>query len=246
MSKYTTGELAKLSGVTVRTVQYYDTRGILIPSELTEGGRRLYSEDDLKRMHVICFLRELDIPINAISQILNEEHPERIITLLIEQQETALLNEISEKEEKLEKIRVLKNGLKSQVEFSLESIDDIAVIIQGKKKIKKLYWTMILMGIPVTVLQCFAIIFWIIKGIWWPFVIWVIVASLWGTLIIRYYFNSVKYICPECHEIFKPTMKEAFWAKHTHTTRKLTCTQCGHKGFCAEIWGGNDKGGKDN
>lgn len=115
MSKYTTGELAKLSGVTVRTVQYYDTRGILIPSELTEGGRRLYSDDDLKRMHVICFLRELDIPINAISQILNEEHPERIITLLIEQQETALLNEISEKEEKLEKIRVLKNGLKSQV-----------------------------------------------------------------------------------------------------------------------------------
>ena len=186
MSKYTTGELAKLSGVTVRTVQYYDTRGILIPSELTEGGRRLYSDDDLKRMHVICFLRELDIPINAISQILNEEHPERIITLLIEQQETALLNEISEKEEKLEKIRVLKNGLKSQVEFSLESIDDIAVIIQRKKKIKKLYWTMILMGIPVTVLQCFAIIFWIIKGIWWPFVIWVIVASLWGTLIIRY------------------------------------------------------------
>lgn len=79
MSKYTTGELAKLSGVTVRTVQYYDTRGILIPSELTEGGRRLYSDDDLKRMHVICFLRELDIPINAISQILNEEHPESFL-----------------------------------------------------------------------------------------------------------------------------------------------------------------------
>ena len=75
MSKYTTGELAKLCGVTVRTVQYYDTRGILIPSELSEGGRRLYSEDDLKRMKIICFLRELDLPIDAISQILKEEHP---------------------------------------------------------------------------------------------------------------------------------------------------------------------------
>lgn len=52
-------------------------------------------------MHVICFLRELDISINAISQILKEEHPERVISLLIEQQETALLNEIAEKEEKL-------------------------------------------------------------------------------------------------------------------------------------------------
>ena len=59
MSKYTTGEIAKLCGVTVRTVQYYDTRGILVPTELSEGGRRLYSEDDLKRMKVICFLRDL-------------------------------------------------------------------------------------------------------------------------------------------------------------------------------------------
>lgn len=55
MSQYTTGEIAKLCGVTVRTVQYYDARGILIPSALSEGGRRLYSEDDLKRLKVICF-----------------------------------------------------------------------------------------------------------------------------------------------------------------------------------------------
>lgn len=57
MSKYTTGELAKLCNVTVRTVQYYDKRGILIPTELSEGGRRLYSESDLQRLKVICFLR---------------------------------------------------------------------------------------------------------------------------------------------------------------------------------------------
>ena len=48
MSHYTTGELAKQCGITVRTVQFYDQRGILVPSALTEGGRRLYSEDDLK------------------------------------------------------------------------------------------------------------------------------------------------------------------------------------------------------
>ena len=122
MSKYTTGELAKLCGVTVRTVQYYDTRGILIPSELSEGGRRLYSEDDLKRMKVICFLRELDLPIDAISQILKEEHPEKVISLLIEQQESVLSDEISEKQEKLEKLRELKNGLKTKADFSLETI----------------------------------------------------------------------------------------------------------------------------
>jgi DNA-binding transcriptional MerR regulator len=240
MSKYTTGEIAKLCGVTVRTVQYYDTRGILIPSELSEGGRRLYSEDDLKRMKIICFLRELDLPIDAISQILKEEHPEKVISLLVEQQETILSEEISEKQEKLAKIREMKSGLNGK-SFSLESISDIAIIMQGKKNLKKMRWTMLFTGIPVTALQWFSIIFWIIRGIWWPFVIWVIVATLWGTIISRYYFKNVKYICPECHEVFKPTMREAFLANHTPTTRKLTCSQCGHKGFCVEIWGGDGK-----
>ncbi len=241
MSKYTTGELAKLCGVTVRTVQYYDTRGILLPSELTEGGRRLYSEDDLKRMKVICFLRDLDLSIDTISQILKEEHPEKVISLLIEQQEEILSDEISEKQEKLGKLRELKNGLKSQTAFSLESIGDIAVMMQGKKKLKKLRLTMVLTGIPITALQWFSIIFWTVRGIWWPFVVWVIVAAVWGTIISRYYFKNVKYICPECHAVFKPAMKEAFWANHTPTTRKLTCTECGHKGFCVETWGGDEK-----
>lgn len=241
MSKYTTGELAKLCGVTVRTVQYYDSRGILIPSELSEGGRRLYSEDDLKRMKIICFLRELDLPIDAISQILKEEQPENLISLLIKQQETVLSDEISDKQEKLEKLRELKNEMKGKTDFSLETIGDIAVVMEAKKKLKRMRWMMILSGIPVTALQWVSIILWIFKGIRWPFIICVPVSAVWGTMVSRYYFNHVKYICPECHEIFKPALREAFWANHTPTARKLTCTACGHKGFCVEVWGGDDK-----
>ncbi len=241
MSKYTTGEIAKLCGVTVRTVQYYDTRGILIPSELSEGGRRLYSADDLKRMKIICFLRELGLPIDAVSQILREEHPEKVISLLIEQQEKALSDEISDKEEKLEKLRELKNGLKGRADFSLETIGDIAVIMEGKKNLKRMRLMMILTGIPVTALQWFAVIFWIVRGVWWPFIVWVLVAAVWGVLVSRYYFEHVKYVCPECHEIFKPAMKEAFFANHTPTARKLTCTECGRKGFCVEAWGDDGK-----
>jgi DNA-binding transcriptional MerR regulator/DNA-directed RNA polymerase subunit RPC12/RpoP len=241
MSKYTTGEIAKLCDVTVRTVQYYDTRGILVPSELSEGGRRLYTEDDLRRLKIICFLRELDLPIDAISKILQEEHPEKVISLLIEQQEKVLSEEVSEKQDKLEKLRELKSELKDREQFSLESIGDIAVIMEGKKKLKQMRWMMVLTGLPVTALQWFSIIFWIVKGIWWPFVVWVLIAIPWGILVSRYYFGHVKYICPECHEVFKPSLKEAFWANHTPTARKLTCTSCGHKGFCVEVWGGDGK-----
>ena len=241
MSKYTTGEVAKLCGVTVRTVQYYDTRGILIPSGLSEGGRRLYSEDDVRRMKIICFLRNLGLPIDAISQILQEEHPEKVISLLIEQQEKTLSDEIADREEKLEKLRELKNGLKSRATFSLESIGDIAVYMEGRKKLKRMRLMMILTGLPVTALQWFSVIFWIVRSVWWPFAVWVLVAAVWGTLVSRYYFNHVKYICPECHAVFRPVLKEAFWANHTPTARKLTCTACGRKGFCVEVWGGDEK-----
>ncbi|HHU65339.1 MerR family transcriptional regulator, partial [Streptococcus sp.] len=69
---YTTGDLAKLAGVSVRTVQYYDKRGILLPSQLTEGGRRIYTESDLERLHLICFLRELDFSIEQIKRLFAE------------------------------------------------------------------------------------------------------------------------------------------------------------------------------
>ena len=104
MSKYTTGEIAKLCGVSVRTVQYYDSRNILVPSELSEGGRRLYSEDDLKRMRIICFLREAGVPISSIGELFAEEHPEKVISVLLDQQEQALKEELSEANRKLDMI----------------------------------------------------------------------------------------------------------------------------------------------
>ena len=235
MSKYTTGEIAKLCGVTVRTVQYYDTRGILIPTELSEGGRRLYSEDDLKRMRIICFLRDLGLPIDSISQLLFEDDPGSVISLLLEQQEQALKEEIGERQEKLHKLEELSNGLKSIKKFSVESIGDIAYTISNKKKLKKIHMTLLIIGIPLNVFQWASIILWITKGFWQLFVIWAVIAIPYGVWGSRYYFKRVAYICPQCHTVFRPTFKEAFFAKHTPATRKLTCISCGHHGFCVEV-----------
>lgn len=235
MSKYTTGELAKLCGVTVRTVQYYDTRGILVPSELSEGGRRLYSEDDVKRMKIICFLRDLGLSIDSIRQLFIEEDPGSVISLLLDQQEAALKGEIREREEQLTKLSELKIGLKSVNEFTVDSIGDIAHTMTSKKELKKIHRMMLLTAIPLGILQWSSIILWITKGIWWLFLLWVIVAIPYGVILSRWYFRKVAYICPKCHTVFKPAFKEAFWARHTPATRKLTCTHCGHHGFCVEV-----------
>ena len=117
MSKYTTGEVAKRCGVTVRTVQYYDTRGILVPAELSEGGRRLYSEDDLKRMRVICFLRDLGFSIDAIGKLLSDDDPAAVIDLPIEQQAQTLREEIGERQERLSKLEALRRELRDVERF---------------------------------------------------------------------------------------------------------------------------------
>lgn len=237
MSKYTTGEIAKLCGVTVRTVQYYDSRNLLVPSQLSEGGRRLYSEDDLKRMKVICFLRDLDIPINAIGELLKEEHPEDVLHILLQQQEQILKEEIGSRQEKLQKLQMLRQDIQKTERFSIESIGDIAHIMENKKKLRKLHWTLLGMGLISEAVEIGTALLWVLEGIWWPFIfVGIPVMIVLGVWISRYYFNRVAYICPKCHNVFKPRFKEAFWANHTPTTRKLTCPECGHKGFCVETY----------
>ena len=93
----------------------------------------------------------------------------------------------------------------------------------------------VLTGIPVTLLQWAAIILWAAKGWWWLFVLWAVIAIPWGIVISKYYYDHTAYLCPQCHKVFTPTFKEMFFAKHTPATRKLTCTSCGHHGFCVEV-----------
>ena len=235
MSKYTTGEIAKRCGVTVRTVQYYDARGILIPAELTEGGRRLYSEDDLKRMKIICFLRELGLSIDAISQLLSEEEPGSVIRLLLEQQAQDLKEEIAERQDKLNRLETLRRELESMATISVESIGDIAYTMSSRKKLKKIRAMMLISGIPLSIFQWVSIILWIVKGFWWLFVIWAVMAIVYGIWVSRYYYGHVSYLCPQCHTVFRPSFKDAFFAWHTPVARKLSCTACGHHGFCVEV-----------
>ena len=237
MSKYRTGEIAKLCGVSVRTVQYYDTRNILVPSALSEGGRRLYSEEDLKRMKIICFLRDAGISINSIGELFAEEDPGRVITVLLEQQEQLLQAELDERKAKLELVNGIRRELKNITTFSVESIGDIAYAMENKKKMRQLHAILLLTGVPLGILQWTAIVLWIVSGIWWLMLLWLAVGVLYSIWVTNFYFKRVAYICPQCHAVFKPRLWEAFWANHTPTLRKLTCTACGHHGFCVETWG---------
>ena len=86
-------EVAKLTGITVRTLHYYDEVGLLKPSEITEAGYRLYSREDLEILQQILFFRELDFPLSQIKEIMNnpnydkEEELKKQKELLIQQRQ---------------------------------------------------------------------------------------------------------------------------------------------------------------
>ena len=64
-------EAARLAGVSVRTLRYYDKIGLLSPQEVTSAGYRLYGRAELERLQEILFFRELDFPLEEIKAILD-------------------------------------------------------------------------------------------------------------------------------------------------------------------------------
>jgi DNA-binding transcriptional MerR regulator len=69
---YTIQEIAKLAGVSLRTLRFYDNAGLLHPKARSEAGYRLYSMENLETLQQILFFRELDFPLKKIGQILAE------------------------------------------------------------------------------------------------------------------------------------------------------------------------------
>src|SRR5579871_4489030 len=78
MSEHTVGDLARLAGVSVRTLHHYDEIGLLAPSGRSDAGYRLYSGEDLARLRQILFYRELDFSLEAIAAVLEEPHDDHL------------------------------------------------------------------------------------------------------------------------------------------------------------------------
>ncbi len=85
----TVGELAGKMGVTVRALQHYDKNGLLHPSAISEGGRRLYTDQDMIRLHQILSLKHLGFSLHDIQARLTPlDTPEEVAALLSEQAES--------------------------------------------------------------------------------------------------------------------------------------------------------------
>lgn len=73
--RWKVGELAKATGLTVRALHHYDKLGLLVPSERTQTGHRLYAEEDVRRLYRILALRRVGLPLTEIASLLDGEDP---------------------------------------------------------------------------------------------------------------------------------------------------------------------------
>lgn len=103
----TVNEVSKLTGVSIRTLQYYDKIGLLKPTGYTQAGYRLYDDTALETLQQILLFRELEFPLKDIKKII--ESPSFDRGRALEQQITLL----TLKKEHLENLIDLARGIKS-------------------------------------------------------------------------------------------------------------------------------------
>ena len=133
----TIGQFAKKMKTTVRTLQFYDQKGLLKPSMQSEGGRRLYTYQDMIQLHQIQSLKSLGFSLDEIKNQLEVlDTPQQVVHVL--NQQASL---IQEKIKQLTKVHQDIENLKEEV-IQMQSVDfkKYADIIVNLQMNNEHYW----------------------------------------------------------------------------------------------------------
>ena len=239
MSNYTTGEMAKLCNVSVRTVQFYDQKGVLHPSSESEGGRRIYNDDDLIKLRLICTLKSIGLSLDSIKSVMESELSEKILTLLLKEQLKTISNEIDERQKQIEMITVIKESITGKAIVPINTILDVEHIMVMEKKNekknkssnkKKLTMIYVAVGIASTLGLLFMV--WLIASrIWWGLVVYIAVTII-SLLFSAFVQKDNEFICPKCNSVFKLSLQRAFFTVGNNKVRWMTCPDCGNEDWC--------------
>lgn len=133
----TVGEVAKKMGVTVRALQYYDREGLFNPSFVSDGGRRLYSDKDIVKLHQILSLKSLGFSFGEIkNRLTSADTPDEVAAALTEQSK-AIQVQIDKLSQSLRDIETLKTEVLKMQEVDFGKYADIIVNLQMKNDY---YW----------------------------------------------------------------------------------------------------------
>lgn len=120
MRTWKVGELAKQTGLTVRTLHHYDEIGLLTPSHRTAAGHRLYVEDDVARLQQVASLRNLGFPLEEIRDVLNDKRmsPLQVVQLHADR----LRQQVRSQQRLVERLDALAEGLRTAETVSADQL----------------------------------------------------------------------------------------------------------------------------
>lgn len=133
----TVGEVAKKMDVTVRTLQHYDREGLLSPSAVSGGGRRLYTDRDIIKLHQILALKNLGFSLDDIkNRLVSLDTPGEVAEALAEQA-AAVRQKIESLTESLRELETLREEVLQMQSVDFKKYADIIVNLQMQNEY---YW----------------------------------------------------------------------------------------------------------
>ena len=128
------GEVSKLTGISIRTLHYYDEIGLLNPSVVKENGYRLYNDSDIERLQQILLYREMEFPLKEIKVILDSPDFDRNNAL------DKQIEFLTKKKEHLENVIMFAKGIKMiGVKYMDYSMFDAKKLDEYAENAKTLY-----------------------------------------------------------------------------------------------------------
>lgn len=129
------GELAKKTGISVRTLHHYDEIGLLVPSGKTEAGHRIYLDPEIKRLQQIMSLRAVGFSLERIKQLLDEKNLSLQDALAIHLNH--LQKEMLERQKLIGEIQAMAEKISSLSQDP--SVNDLLDLIEATKMFEKYY-----------------------------------------------------------------------------------------------------------
>lgn len=123
------GELASMTGITVRTLHYYDEVGLLKPSKITETGHRLYDIQSVTTLYQIISLKDMGFNLDEIKDLIHDRYID--IRKFVEIQISKVQEEIAQKQLLFSKLLKLKQELKDKKNISLDDFKAIVPFINS-------------------------------------------------------------------------------------------------------------------
>lgn len=230
--RYTIGEAAKKLQISTRTLRYYDEKDLVRTAYIKENGYRFYSEEQIRQIELIIFLKELGFSLKQIKMLIQDEHGSQSLELLLKEQyqeNQRKIDEISKKQAKIEHLQKIK-----LLPAVLTNYSGITDIMRKENRLsalrrKMIFWCILLiLGelIGISLLYAFKLQLSVaVIGI----------ATIGAGTLSKYYYDNVEYVCPNCGDVFIPSFLAFNLVPHTPKFRKLTCPKCGKKSYCLEI-----------